>query len=149
MANTSGAVTAMHDYVAPTIRMLSALAGIVCTFFIVNAGYLYMTSGGKPDQMEHAKRVLRSALLGLLIVLSAATLTAILTSAYGHPAGGHTASLPSLQAIPPKDVGNGLVDVLIKAVTGFLNSIIQAIGVPFSCRTRLFHKSYTSNGGEP
>lgn len=131
MADSSGAVSAMRDYVAPTIRTLAALAGIACTFFIVNAGYLYMTSSGKPEQMDHAKHVLRNALLGLLIVLSAATLTSILSSAYGHPAGGQVATLPSLEAIPPKDVGNGLIDVLIKAVTGFLNAIIQAVATPF------------------
>lgn len=129
--DASGAVTAMRDYVGPTIRTLAALAAIVCTFFIVNSGYQYMTSSGKPEQMDHAKHVLRNALLGLIIVLSAATLTSILTSAYGQPAGGHTATLPSLQAIPPQNVGNGLIDILIKAVTGFLNNIIQAVATPF------------------
>lgn len=93
MADSSGAVSAMRDYVAPTIRTLAALAGVVCTFFIINAGYLYMTSSGKPEQMDYAKHVLRNALLGLLIVLSAATLTSILTSAYGDLAGGQTATL--------------------------------------------------------
>lgn len=140
MADASGAVVAMRDYVAPTIRTLAALAAIVCTFFIVNAGYLYMTSSGKPDAMEHAKRVLRNAILGLLIVLSAATLTSILSNAYGQPAGGQTATLPSLEAIPPEDVGNGLIDVLIKAVTGFLNAIIQAVATPFLAALDYFTK---------
>jgi len=140
MADVSGAVVAMRDYVAPTIRTLAALAAIVCTFFIVNAGYLYMTSSGKPEQMEHAKHVLRNALIGIVIVLSAATLTSILTNAYGSPAGGQTATLPSLEAIPPKDVGNGLIDVLIKAVTGFLNAIIQAVATPFLAALDFFTK---------
>lgn len=141
MADSSGAVSAMRDYVAPTIRTLAALAAIVCTFFIVNAGYLYMTSSGKPEQMDHAKHVLRNALLGLVIVLAAATLTSILSSAYGHPAGGQTATLPSLEAIPPKDVGNGLIDVLTKAVTGFLNAIIQAVATPFLAALDYFTKA--------
>lgn len=140
MADTSSAVSVMRDYVAPTIRTLAALAAIVCTFFVVNAGYLYMTSAGKPDTMDHAKRVLKNALLGLVIVLSAATLTAVLSSAYGQPAGGNTASLPQLEAIPPEDVGSGLVDVLIKAVTGFLNNIIQAVATPFMAALDFFTK---------
>ncbi len=141
MADASGAVTAMREYVAPTIRTLAALAAIVCTFFIVNAGYLYMTSSGKPDQMEHAKHVLRNAVIGLLIVLSAATLTSILTSAYGAPAGGQAAVLPSLEAIPPKDVDSGFTEVIIKAVTGFLNAIIQAAATPFLAALDHFTKA--------
>lgn len=141
MADSSGAVTAMREYVGPLIRTLSALAAIVCTFFIVNSGYLYMTSSGKPEKMDHAKHVLRNALLGLVIVLGAATITSVLSNAYGQPAGGQAASLPTLEAIPPQNVGNGLVEVLIKAVTGFLNVIIQAVAAPFLAALDYFTKA--------
>lgn len=141
MADSSGAVTAMRDYVAPTIRTLAALASIACVFFLINGGYLYMTSAGKPDTLDHAKRVMRNAVLGLVIVLGAATLTSILTTAYGNPAGGTGATVPTLQAIPPQDVGNGLIDVLIKAVTGLLNNIIQAVATPFLGALDFFTKS--------
>lgn len=141
MADSSGAVTAMRDYVAPTIRTLAALASIACVFFLVNGGYLYMTSAGKPDTLDHAKRVMRNAVLGLIIVLGAATLTSILTTAYGHPAGNTGSVVPNLQAIPPQDVHNGLIDVLIKAVTGLLNNIIQAVATPFLAALDFFTKS--------
>jgi hypothetical protein len=140
-ADTSGAVTAMQNYVAPTIQTLAALASIACVFFIVNAGYLYMTSSGKPEQMDHAKHVLKNALLGLLIVLAAATLVSILSNAYGSPHDVNNATLPNLQSIPPNDVGNGLIDILIKAVTGFLNNIIQAVATPFLDALNFFTKS--------
>lgn len=141
VADLSGAATVMRDYVDPTIRTLSALGAIVCTFFIVNAGYLYMTSSGKPEKMTQAKHILSRALLGLLIILSAATLTAILAGAYGQPAGGQTASLPTLTTIEPATPSNGLVDVLIKAVTGFLNAILQTVGAPFLAALDFFTKS--------
>lgn len=141
MADVTGAVSVMRDYVVPTIRTLAALGAIVCTFFIVNAGYLYMTSRGKPEQMGQAKRVLKNALVGLLIILSAATITSLLTSAYGQPAGGQAAMLPNLSAIQPNEPSNGLVDVLIKAVTGFLHSIIQAVGAPFLAALDYFIRS--------
>lgn len=140
-ADTSSAITIMRDYVTPTIHMLAALASIVCVFFIANAGYLYMTSSGKPDRMEHAKHVLRNAVLGLLIVLVATTLVSILSHAYGSPHNVSNATLPSLQAIPPNQVGNGLVDILIKAVTGLLNNIIQAAATPFLSALDYFTKS--------
>lgn len=141
LAATSGAVSAMRDYVTPTIHVLAALASLACVFFIVNAGYLYMTSSGKPEQMDHAKHVLKNAVLGLVIVLAAATLVSILSNAYGSPHNVSNATLPSLQEVKPNDVGNGLIDILIKAVTGFLNNIIQAVAAPFLGALDYFTKS--------
>ncbi|HSX28485.1 MAG TPA: hypothetical protein VLF60_03490 [Candidatus Saccharimonadales bacterium] len=129
----------MREYVTPTIHVLAALASIACVFFIMNAGYLYMTSTGQPEKMEHAKDVLKKAGLGLVIVLAAATLTTILTNAYGSQQTISNATLPNMQAIPP--VENGLVDVIIKAVTGFLNNIIQTIATPFLAALDFFTKS--------
>lgn len=139
LADTSGAVTAMREYVTPTIHVLAAIASIACVFFIMNAGYLYMTSTGQPEKMEHAKEVLKKAGLGLVIVLAAATLTTILTNAYGSQQAISNATLPNMQAIPP--VENGLVDVIIKAVTGFLNNIIQTLATPFLAALDFFTKS--------
>ncbi|MGB3945586.1 MAG: pilin [Candidatus Saccharimonadales bacterium] len=137
-ADASAAVQVMQNYVSPTIRTLAALASIACVFFIVNAGYLYMTSTGKPDKLEHAKHVLKMAIIGLVIVIGAATFTSILSSAYGTPQATGSAPLPTLESIKPDDAGNGLIDILIKAVTGFLNVIIQAIAAPFLAALNFF-----------
>lgn len=131
MADTSGAVTAMREYVVPTIRTLSAIAAIASVFFIVHGGYMYMTSAGKPEALEQAKRILKNALLGLVIVIAALTITSILTHAYGSNEMNQNAALPALEAIPQNDVNNGLIDILIRAVIGFLNNIIQAVAAPF------------------
>lgn len=140
-ADASGAVTAMREYVWPTMKVLASLAAIASVFFIVNAGYLYMTSSGKPEKLEQAKHVLKNALLGLIIIIAAVTLTSILTNAYGTPQGTGNTALPTLEAIPASNVDNGLVDILIKAVTGFLNNIIQAIASPFLGALDYFTKS--------
>jgi hypothetical protein len=73
MADSSGAITAMRDYVAPTMTTLTTLAGILSTFFIVYGGILYMASTGRPEKLDQAKRVLKNSLLGVVIVLGAAT----------------------------------------------------------------------------
>ena len=140
MADSSGAVTVMREYVDPTIRMIASLASVAVVFFLVYGGYGYITSRGNPEGLENAKRVIRNALIGLVIVIASATLVSVLSNAYGAPAGGAITSLPSLQAIEPADVGNGLVDVLIRAVTGFLNNIIQAVGAPFLAALDYFTK---------
>ena len=141
LADTTGVVTVMREYVAPTIRTLAALASIACVFFIINSGYLYMTSSGQPEKIEQAKRVLKNALLGLVIVLAAATVVSILSSAYGTTHEATSATLPSLEAIPAQSAGLGLVDILIKAVTGFLNNIIQTVAAPFLAALNYFTKA--------
>lgn len=130
-ANTSSAITSMREYVLPVVQILAGLGGLVAVFFIIQAGYMYITSNGKPDQMEHAKDVLKKAVLGLVIILAAITLTTILTSAYGTPNNPTNATLPSLEAIPEKEQSNGFLDMVVKAITGVLSQIVNAIASPF------------------
>jgi len=150
LADTSAAISVMRDYIAPTVQILVGIASIACVFFLVHGGYLYITSRGNPESLENAKRILRNALVGLVLVIAAATLTTILSSAYGNPSDTAGASLPNLQAIQPQDVGNGLVEVLIRAVTGFLNNIIQTVAAPFLSALDYFTKEtplMASNSG--
>ena len=140
LADTSGAITVMRDYVRPMIQVIAGIASIACVFFLINGGYQYITSTGNPEALENAKLIIKRTLIGLVIVLSAATLTTILSGAYGDPSGTTNATLPSLQAIEPDDVGSGLVEVLIKAITGFLNNIIQAAAAPFLAALDYFTK---------
>lgn len=143
-ADTSGAIGVVKDYVLPTIQVLSGLASIAFVFFVVNGGYLYMTSSGKPDRMEHAKDVLKKATLGLVIVLAALTITSILSHAYGSPHDVNNAALPNLQSIEPNQASNGLIDIIIKAVTGFLVNIISGAGEPFLKALDFFTKATPS-----
>ncbi|HUD06092.1 MAG TPA: pilin [Candidatus Saccharimonadales bacterium] len=131
MADTSSAGNLMHAYITPIVQGMAVLASLVCVFFLINGGFHYMTSSGKPENLEHAKKVIRNALIGLVIVLAASALTAILSQAYTHGAAPMSNPLPTLNAIKPVPVSNGLVAVLIKAITGLLNNIVQSIAAPF------------------
>lgn len=141
MADASGAIQVMRDYVAPTMQALTAIAALASVFFIIYGGVLYMTSSGRPEKLDQAKNVLKGALIGLVIVLGAATLTTILNGSIANPEAPDNASLPSLQAIQPQDTGNGLIDVLINAITGLLNNIIQAVAAPFLSALNFFTQS--------
>lgn len=131
VADVSSANSVMNGVIAPIMQLFIGLASIACVFFLVTGGISYITSRGNPENLDHAKRVLKNALIGVVIVLSAAVMTAILTHAYGNPASGHQTALPSLQSVQPDHPGNGLVDILIKAITGLLNNIIQSVAAPF------------------
>ncbi len=48
-----------------------ALAGLTAVFFIIFAGFKFLTSGGDPKQVEGAKKTLTYAIAGLIIVFLA------------------------------------------------------------------------------
>lgn len=141
MADASAAVSVMESYVTPVVRTLSVLASLACVFFLINGGYNYMTSAGKPDNLEHAKKVIRNALIGLLIVLAATVITTILTHAYTKAGVTPGTSLPQLAPVEATPVSNGLVDILIRAVTGLLNNIVQSVAAPFLAALAFFTTS--------
>jgi hypothetical protein len=131
MATNVSANSVVHSYVSPVIATLCAVASVICVFFLVTGGMAYTTSSGHPEKLEHAKRVLKNALIGLLIVLAAGLINELLVHAYSGSVAASHSSLPQLQAIAPDKVSNGLVAVLIKAVTGLLNNIVQSVAQPF------------------
>lgn len=131
LADISAANDVMRNYLAPTMLMLGGLATLVCTFFIVMAGYQYITSRGAPDKLEHAKRVLRNALIGLVIVIAAGTLTAILTNAYSNASTNGVQNIPALETIDQQKEDLSIVDVLIKAIIGLFKHIIESAASPF------------------
>lgn len=57
------------------INIVLGLLGIVLLVLIIYSGILWMTAGGKPDQVDKAKDQLKNAVIGLAIVVSAYALS--------------------------------------------------------------------------
>lgn len=129
-ANASAASSAMRSFLDPVIITLCVIASLACTFFLVTGGIEYMASKGKPENLEHAKRTLKNALIGLVLVIAAATLTAILSHAYGASAGTMADKLPTLTPIQ-QDSSTSFWDVVTKAIIHVLENIVNSIGEPF------------------
>src|SRR6266508_3227944 len=123
-ANASAASDAMRSFLDPVIVTLCVIASLACTFFLVTGGIEYMSSKGKPENMEHAKRTIKNALIGLVLVIAAATLTAILAHAYGSPAAGIGDKLPSLTPIQHEN-STSFWDVVTKAIIHVLVNIVN------------------------
>lgn len=130
-ADVSAAGESMKQLLQPIMLSLVGIASVVSVFFIILGGIQYMTSKGNPEKLEHAKRILRNALIGLVIVIAAGTLTAILSNAYSGANQSAVQSFPALQAIEPKDGGGGIVEVLVKAITGLFKYIVVSAAKPF------------------
>ena len=70
----------LYNNDVPTISCVPALigiliktaylfAGIVAVFFIIYAGFKYITSGGDPKQASGAQQTLTYALIGLIVII--------------------------------------------------------------------------------
>ena len=73
------------------IRFLLNLIGLILVGLNVYAGFLWMTAGGNEEQITKAKALLRNGVIGLIIVLSAYSITlfaANLARGYSFGLGG-------------------------------------------------------------
>lgn len=118
------------EFTGQTINTFIILATLASVFFIVYAGYKYITSTGKPDQIEEAKTTLRNAFIGLLLVLGATLIQSILSNAFSTPTEVGTATAISLTPIKPVTPSGGLTQVLIDAIGGFIQNIVQSATKP-------------------
>lgn len=130
MADATAAGNSIHSYVVPLLGTLEGLAALACTIALIWGGYMYMTSSAEPQRLDHAKRILRNALIGFGIVLAAATATALLHHAYTAPAPGATHPLPPLSEIQPKSADGGWATILIDALTGLFSMIVTTLASP-------------------
>lgn len=118
--------TAIKGYLSPILTIFATVATLLCTVFLSVGGYWYMTAAGDVDKLTQAKKIIRNALIGLLLVLGATLATAILSNAY---AGGHATpaqTVPSFKpGVPiPDDLSIG--GLILKGIVAFLKSVLQS-----------------------
>lgn len=115
----------------PLIYGLTSIAGLLTTFFLVQAGFIYMTSSGDPVRLTHAKTIIKRSLIGLTIIIAAAFLVHFLFQNY--QINGQTSSIvvPNIKNIKAKPTNNGLVGIIINSIVGLLKNIIFSIAQPF------------------
>lgn len=68
-------VTDPNSVLNGVLGMVYALAGIVCVLVIIVAGYFYVTSAGNLSQTKRAKDAIIGAVVGLVVVIMAFTIT--------------------------------------------------------------------------
>lgn len=64
-----------REIVASVIKGILALLGIVFLILMISAGFLWMTSGGESKKVEQAQGIIKTAIIGLVIVLLAYAIT--------------------------------------------------------------------------
>lgn len=130
-ASAQAASDTMRAYITPAMVTICSLATLVCAFFIVIGGIRYITSSGNPEKLFQAKLVLKNALIGLVLVLAAATLTSILHHAYSSSNGVSNKNMPEIQVIEPLEKDDSTSGVITGAIIGIFRGIIKFVATPF------------------
>jgi hypothetical protein len=119
-------------FTSTTLSGLTVLASLVSAFFLVKGGYQYITSSGKPEALEDAKKTIRNALIGLVMVLAANTLVSFLTNSFtasNIPAQSSEFAFAPIEPVPPS---GGLTQVLMEAIGSLMQNIIQSATEPIT-----------------
>jgi len=113
-----------------TLTSIIILATLGAVFFLIRGGYIYITSSGNPAALDEAKKTIRNALIGLIIVLGAAVFSSMLSSAMTEPSSNATGTSINLSPIEPVVQDNSLTQVMLDAVSGILQNIIKSATKP-------------------
>jgi multidrug transporter EmrE-like cation transporter len=89
--------------IAKIIRTFLGLLGIISVCIILYGGYIYMTSAGNPEKIEQAKKILRNAVIGLIIILSSFAIAQFILTYLLQASGAGT----GLSGRPPYGAGGG------------------------------------------
>lgn len=122
-----GAIT---SYTSSTVAMITAIATAAAVFFLVKGGYLYMTSSGNPSVLETAKKTIKNALIGLVIVLASGLIVSVLTNALGSGSTGTSTGAIPVQPIDSVQPLGGLTVILTDAISGVVQLIITSAAKP-------------------
>src|SRR5258708_263398 len=122
----------ISQFASTTLNALTILGSLFACFFLVKGGYLYITSSGSPDSLESAKKTIKNAIIGLILILSATTFVAFLTRSFNTPNISPTSSQLQLQSVEPITPSNGLTRVLIDSIGALLQNIIQSPTKPIT-----------------
>ena len=118
------------DYTKDTLNIITLIATAAAVFFLVKGGYLYIVSTGRPNALQAAKKTVRNALIGLVLVLSANLVISVFQGAFNSPSTSGTSNNLNIVAIETVEPSDGLTQVLIDAVSGFIQNIVESATEP-------------------
>ncbi|MCL5411926.1 MAG: hypothetical protein M1150_04315 [Patescibacteria group bacterium] len=120
----------IKSYATETLSLIVLISSLASVLFLIRGGYLYVTSAGNPEAIASAKKTIRNALLGLALVLAATVIQSIFSNALNTSSTATPTNQFSLSPIQPADTTGGLTKVLIDAIAGFLQNIIESATKP-------------------
>jgi TRAP-type C4-dicarboxylate transport system permease small subunit len=88
LAASGGDVSNVEDFIRSVIKVIASLAGLIATGFFVVGGFGYITSSGRPEYLDRAKRTILYSAIGLAITIAAFVISNIVTTLAKNAFGG-------------------------------------------------------------
>lgn len=79
--------TSLPIIVARIIRVILGVIGILFTVLVIYAGYLFLTARGEAAPIEKAQKILKNAVIGLVIIISSFAITTFILGKLLEAAG--------------------------------------------------------------
>lgn len=92
-------VTSVAGITGAIITVVLGLLGIIFVGLLVFAGIQWMTAEGNEEKVEHAKNTISRAIIGLLIVIAAYSITFFVFNAINKASGSGSNKGPNINAI--------------------------------------------------
>ncbi len=120
----------IKNYTSDTLQSIILIGSALAGFFLVKGGYFYITSSGNPDNLESAKRTIRNALIGLVLILSAGFIVTLLQNTFTSQTTPNNLSSVSLTPIAPQVPTDGVGSVMINGINAIMQNVIQSATKP-------------------
>lgn len=86
--NTSTDGDQLYQTIGSLINFGLGLLGIICLFLVLYAGFLWMTAGGDGKKVDEAKTIMRNAVAGLIIIMSAYAISSFIFEQIANATSG-------------------------------------------------------------
>lgn len=80
--------TSLSQQIGNIIKAVMGLAGTIFLVLTIYAGFLWLTAAGNEEQAGKAAKILTTAVIGLVIAVSAYSITAVIMFMNFQPPGG-------------------------------------------------------------
>jgi|GEM_PF-1043013 len=129
----------IKNFTSSTLGIITAIATASAVFFLIRGGYQYITSTGNPESLSEAKKTIRNALIGLVLVIGASFLVSLLSNALIPTSTTVSTSAINLSPVNSAPPNGGLTQLLIEGESGtatgpHLHFQIDVFGIPVSPR---------------
>lgn len=103
----TGLQSNLEDTVGTVIKTVLAMVGTIFLGLTIYAGILWMTASGNEEQVAKATNIIKAAIIGLFITMSAYAITYFVASRVGGSAVGGDEAQPCPSQSPSDPLCNG------------------------------------------
>jgi hypothetical protein len=113
-----------------TLQIITIIAGLASTLFLIKGGYQYMVSSGNVEAILNAKKTIKNAVIGLVLVLSANLIVSVFQGALNGTLSDTPNAAINIAPVTNITPSPGLAQVLLDALNGVFQNLVESATKP-------------------